>query len=92
VQSPLREPPAAPAEEAPTDSSTPAEARTLLQTYQASPNTAREFEVAAVKLQSVMRGNADRKQSAKLRAARPTSDPSSANEAKVEQVFGCRTS
>jgi len=91
VQSPLREPPAAPAE-APMDSSTPAEARTLLQTYQASPNTAREFEVAAIKLQSVMRGNADRKQSAKLRAARPTSDPSSANEAKVEQVFGCRTS
>ena len=91
VQSPLREPPAAPAE-APTDSSTPAEARTLLQTYQASPNTARVFEVAAVKLQSVMRGNADRKQSAKLRAARPTSDPSSANEAKVEQAFGCRTS
>ena len=91
VQSPLREPPAAPAE-APMDSSTPAEARTLLQTYQASPNTAREFEVAAIKLQSVMRGNADRKQSAKLRAARPTSDPSSANEAKVEQAFGCRTS
>jgi hypothetical protein len=91
VRSPLREPPAAPAE-AQTDSSTPAEARTLLQTYQASPNTACEFEVAAVKLQSVMRGNADRKQSAKLRAARPTSDPSSANEAKVEQAFGCRTS
>ena len=91
VRSPLREPPAAPAE-AQTDSSTPAEARTLLQTYQASPNTARVFEVAAVKLQSVMRGNADRKQSAKLRAARPTSDPSSANEAKVEQAFGCRTS
>jgi sarcosine oxidase gamma subunit len=91
VRSPLREPPAAPAE-AQTDSSTPAEARTLLQTYQASPNTARVFEVAAIKLQSVMRGNADRKQSAKLRAARPTSDPSSANEAKVEQVFGCRTS
>ena len=86
-----REPPTTAPAEATTDSSTPnttpAEARTLLQTYQATPNTAREFEVAAVKLQSVMRGNADRKQSAKLRAARPTSDPS-----KVEQPSGCRTS
>ena len=97
VQSPLREPPTTAPVEATTDSftpnTTPSEARTLLQTHQATPNTAREFEVAAVKLQSVVRGNADRKQSAKLRAARPTSDPpSSANKTKVEQPSGCRAS